>query len=168
MTMLSQGFAVLVAAALLSWRARVRGSASSIRSTAVVVVVAVLTFVSLSSLWDTWQGFRDNRRANAVLAPANAATLGGAAAGANLDFVEWLSSNLPPRAEFYVSTNGSDPGSYQWLTYRLFPHVAIPDRAKAHWIVFLRVTVEAGGFKRGEFSRVLAYGPDLLLAERRP
>jgi hypothetical protein len=168
MTMLSQGFAVLVAAALLSWRARVRGSMPGIRSTAVVAVVAVLTFVSLSTFWATWQGFRHDRRGNAAIAPASAATLGGAAAGADLAFVDWLNRNLPARVPYYLSTNGTDPGSYQWLTYRLFPHVALADRAKAHWIVFLRVTPEAGGFNRSEFSRVLEFGRDELLAERRP
>jgi hypothetical protein len=167
MIMLSQGFAVLVAAALISWRARVRASASTIPSAVVVAVIAVLTFVSLSSFWSTWQGFRNDRRANAAVTPADAATRAGAAAGANVAFAEWLNANLPAVAPFYVSTNGGDPANYQWLTYRLFPRVAIQDSGKARWVVFLRVTPDAAGFKRQDFARVLAFAPDLLLAERR-
>jgi hypothetical protein len=167
MTMLSQGFAVLVAAALLSWRARVRGSSYSTRSMAVVAVIAILTFVSLSSFWGAWQGFRNERRANADVAPADAATRGGGAAGASVAFVEWLNWKLPAGAPFHISTNGSDEATYQWLTYRLFPRVAIVDAAKAHWLVFLKVTPAAAGFDRREFSRVLEFAPDLVLAERR-
>jgi hypothetical protein len=45
--------------------------------------------------------------------------------------------------------------------------VAVPDPKKAHWIVFLKTTPAAAGFKPQEFSRVLQYAPDLVLAERR-
>jgi hypothetical protein len=167
MTMLSQASAVLVAAALLSWRARFRGSSFSVGTAAVVAVAAVLTFGALSSFWGEWQGFRSERRANAAIAPADASTRGGAAAGANAGFVEWLNANLPARAEFYVRTNGSDEATYQWLLYRLYPRVAVEDASRAHWVVFLRLTPEAAGFKRQEFSRVLEFAPDLSLAERR-
>ena len=167
MTMLSQGLAVLVAAALLSWRARIRGATPGIRSMAVVAVIGILTFVSLSTFWGTWQSFRDERRANAAVAPADAATRGGAAAGANVAFVEWLNWKLPAGVPFHISTDGSDESTYQWLTYRLFPRVAVQDAAKARWFVFLRVTPAAAGFKPKYFSRVLQFAPDLMLAERR-
>lgn len=164
--MLSQGFAVLVAAALLSWRARVRGT-GGLRSMAVAAVIAVLTFVSLSAAWSTWKGFRDERRGNASIAAADAATRGGAGAGANTGFVEWLNWKLPPGVRYYLRTDGSDEGTYQWATYRLHPRVAISDADEAHWLVFLKVTPAAAGFKRADFARVERYAPDLVLAERR-
>jgi len=166
MTMLSQASAVLVAAALLSWRARFRGASFSVGTAALVAVAAILTFGALSSFWGEWQGFRSERRANAAILPADASTRGGAAAGANTGFVEWLNGNLPARAEFYLRTNGSDEATYQWLLYRLYPRVAV-NASRAHWVVFLRLTPAAAGFKRQEFSRVLEFAPDLSLAERR-
>jgi hypothetical protein len=167
MTMLSQLSAVLVAAALLSWRSRFRSSALSLRTAAPVAVAAILTFGALSPFWNIWQGFRSERRANAAITPADAATRGGPAAGANVAFVEWLNGKLPAGAPFHVVTNGSDEGTYQWLTYRLFPRIALPDRTQAHWIVFLRMTPEAAGFRRAEFAHVFKLAPDLALAERR-
>jgi hypothetical protein len=167
MTMLSQLSAVLVAAALLSWRSRFRNHPFSLGSAAVVAVAAILTFGALSSFWGVWQGFRSERRADAAIAPADAATRGGPAAGANVQFVEWLNGKLPARAAFHISTNGSDEATYQWLLYRLYPRVALQNASRAHWLVFLRVTPEAAGFKRQEFSRVLQLAPDLALAERR-
>lgn len=158
---------MLVAAALLSRRARVRGSSYSTRSMALVTVIALLTFFSLSSFWGAWEGFRKERRANAAVTPADAATRGGAAAGANVAFVEWLNSKLPPGAPFYVRTNGSDEATYQWLTYRLYPRIARPAADQAHWLVFLKVTPAAEGFDRREFSSVEEFAPDLVLAERR-
>jgi hypothetical protein len=166
MTMLSQVLAVVVAAVLLAWRARARGASTSTRSTAVAAVIAILTFVSLSGLWATCKTLRDERSANAALSPADSATRGGAQAGANVGFVEWVNGNLPAGAGFHLS-NGGDEATYQWLTYRLYPRVAIADPARAHWIVFLKVTPEAAGFKRREFSRVMQFAPDLFLAERR-
>src|SRR4051812_25982262 len=108
MTMLSQAFAVIVAAVLLAWRARARGTSVSTRSMAVAAALAILTFVSLSALWGTWQGFRHERSANAAIPAADVALKGGVAAGANVQFVEWLNGNIPAREPFYVSTNGSD------------------------------------------------------------
>jgi hypothetical protein len=168
MTMLSQASAVLVAAALLSWRARFRNSSQSIGSAAAVAVATILTFAALSSFWGVWQGFRSERRGNAEIAPADAATRGGAATGANVSFVEWLNGKLPVRDSYYVSTNGSAIATYQWLTYRLYPRIAVEDSSRARWVVFLAVTPEGAGFKRRDFAHVSTYAPDLLLAERRP
>jgi hypothetical protein len=165
--MLSQVSAVLVAAALLSWRARFRSPSLTLGTAAVVAVAAILTFGALSSFWGVWQGFRSERRANAAITPADASTRGGAAAGANVQFVEWLNGNIPAGETIYVSTNGSDEATYQWLLYRLYPRVALQDSSKVHWVVFLRVTPEAAGFKQSEFSRVLRLAPDLALGERR-
>jgi hypothetical protein len=165
MTLLSQVFAIFVAAALLAFRARARGPSPSTRSTAVIVVVAVLTFISVSSFWGVWQGFRKDHRANEAVTPADAATRGGIGAGANVAFVEWLNTNLPPGESYLVSGNANDIGTYQWLTYRLYPRLATD--GKARWIVFLRVTPEGAGFKRQQFSRVLEFAPDLALAEFR-
>jgi hypothetical protein len=167
MTLLSQVSAVLVAAALLSWRSRVRGASFSIGTAAVVAVVAILTFGGLSGFWGAWQGFRNERRANAAIAPADAATRGGAAAGANAEFVEWVNGKVPAGEPVYVSTTGSDEATYQWLLYRLYPRVALQDASKVRWVVFLRTTPAAAGFKRKEFARVEQLAPDLLLAERK-
>jgi hypothetical protein len=168
MTMLSQASAVLVAAALLSWRARIRSSSFGIGTAAVLAIAAILTFTALSSFWGSWQAFRSDRRANASTPAALAATSGGPSAGANVDFVEWLNGKLPAGAPFYISTNSSDPGTYQWLLYRLYPRVAIEDPSRAQWVVFLRVTPEGTGFHRRDFAHVFTFAPDLLLAERRP
>jgi hypothetical protein len=165
--LLSQVSAVLVAAALLSWRSRVRGGSFTAGSAAVVAVAAILTFGGLSSFWGVWQGFRSERRANAAIAPADAATRGGAAVGANGGFVEWVNGKVPAGEPVYVSTNGSDEATYQWLLYRLYPRVALQDSSKAHWVVFLRTTPETAGFKRKEFSHIEQLEPDLLLAERK-
>jgi hypothetical protein len=167
MTMLSQGFAVVLAASLLSWRARVRGSTQSIRSMAVVVVIAVLAFLSLSSFWGVYKVLRDERRANSALTPADVTNRGGVGAGANVAFVDWLNGKLPAGASFYVSTNGSDEATYQWLTYRLFPRVALDEQESAHWLVFLKVTPEAAGVDPSELTNVQTFAPDLVLAERR-
>jgi hypothetical protein len=167
MTMLSQMFAVALAAGLLAYRARARGALHSIRSMAVAAVIAILAFVSLSSFWSSWQGFRNERRANAALAAADVSSRGGAAAGANVAFVDWLNGKLPARTPFHISTNGSDEATYQWLTYRLYPRVAIQETDKAHWLVFLKVTPEAAGVKRSEITNVQEFAPDLVLAERR-
>jgi hypothetical protein len=168
MTMLSQASAVLVAAALLSWRARFRSSSFGVGSAAVLAVTAILTFTALSSFWVTWHGFRTERSANARTPPEQAATAGGPAAGANTDFVEWLNGKLPAGAPFFVSTDGSDAGTYQWLLYRLYPRVALEDASRAHWIAFLRTTPQAAGFQRSEFAHVFKLAPDLALAERHP
>jgi hypothetical protein len=167
MTMLSQGFAVLVAAALLSWRARVRVTARGLAPMAVAAVLAILTFLALSSFWGAFQGFRNERRANARVAPTDAAVAGGPVAGANTAFVEWLNWKLPPGAGYEVATTGGDEGTYQWLTYRLYPRRAIREGGGAHWVVFLRTNPKATGHKRSEFARVIKFEPDLLLAERR-
>jgi hypothetical protein len=167
MTLLSQVFAVVLAAALLAYRARVRAAPQGIRSTAVVAVIAILAFVSLTSFWTVWHGFRDERRANAAVPPADAATRGGAAAGANVGFVEWLNWKLPAGARFYIHTNGTDEATYQWLTYRLYPRVAIGESAQARWLVFLKVTPEAAGVDRRDLKSVQEYAPDLFLAEQR-
>src|SRR5215212_2993807 len=108
MTMLSQGFAVLAAAALLSWRARVRVSARGIGSMGVAAVLAILTFLALSSFWGAWQGFRHERSANARIAPADAAVAGAGVAGANSAFVEWLNYKLPAGAGYEIATTGAD------------------------------------------------------------
>jgi hypothetical protein len=165
MTFLSQVFAILVAIALLAYRARSRRESPSARSTAVLVVAAVLTFVSLSSFWGVWDGFRKEHRANANVTAADNATRGGVVAGANSQFVEWLGAHMPRDATYQVSGNANDIATYQWLTYRLYPRVATD--GAAGWIVFLNTTPEAGGFERRRFSRVLEYGPNLLLAEIR-
>jgi hypothetical protein len=167
MTMLSQVAAVLVAAALLSWRARFRGGSFSIGTAAVTAVAAILTFGALSSFWGVWQGFRSERRANAAITPADAATRGGAAAGANGEFVEWLNGKLPAGEAFHISTDGSDEATYQWLLYRLYPRVAQQDASRVRWLVFLRVTPEEAGFKRADLTNVQRLAPDLVLAERR-
>src|SRR5437763_3240381 len=127
MTLLSEAFAVVVAAALLAWRGRIRGTALGIRSAVVLAVVAVLTFDALSGSWTTWQGFRHERRANAAIPAADVATHPGASIGANVAFVEWLNGKLPAGARFYLRTTGADEPTYQWLTYRLFPRVAVQD-----------------------------------------
>lgn len=168
MTLLSQAFAVLVAAALVSWRARFRSASFSIGAGAAVAVAGILTFVALSGFWAQWQGFRSERRANALISPADAAVSGsGASAGPHAGFVEWLNANIPARAPFYISTDGSDPGTYQWLLYRLYPRVALEDRSRAHWLVFLHTTPEAAGFKRSDFARYMRYSTDSSLGERR-
>jgi hypothetical protein len=167
MTMLSQVSAVLVAAALLSWRSRVRGASFGVGTAAVVAVAAILTFGGLSSFWVVWQGFRSEHRANAAVTPADAATRGGAAAGANVQFVEWVNGKVPAGEPVYVSTNGSDEATYQWLLYRLYPRVALQDASKTRWVVFLRTTPEAAGFKRKEFAHIERLAPDLALGERR-
>jgi hypothetical protein len=168
MTLLSLVSAVLVAAALLSWRARVRGPGLSIGAAAVVAVAAILTFDALSSFWGRWQTLRDERSANAAIAPADAATRPGAAAGASVGFVEWLNGVLPRGAPFYVATNGSDPGNYQWLLFRLYPRVAVDSPSRAHWVVFVRETPAAAGFHRTDFVRYMRFTPDLAVGERRP
>jgi hypothetical protein len=165
MTFLSQVFAIFVAIALLAYRARSRNESPSARSTAVIVVAAVLTFASLSSFWGVWQGFRDDHRANAKVTAADSATRGGVVAGANSQFVEWLGAHMPRDATYQVSGNANDIATYQWLTYRLYPRVATDGAAR--WIVFLNTTPEAGGYERQRFSRVLEYGPNLFLAELR-
>jgi hypothetical protein len=166
MTMLSQVAAVLVAAVLLAWRGRVRGAPIGMGSAAVLAVAAVLTFDALASSWTTWQGFRSDRRANAAISAAEVATRPGATIGADVGFVEWLNGKLPAGTEFYLRTSGGDEATYQWLTYRLFPRVAVQD-STARWVVFLGVTPEAAGYKRRDFSQVQEYAPGLLLAERR-
>ena len=165
MTLLSQVFAVTVAIALLAYRVRARGALSSPRSIAVAVVLVVLTFVSLSSLWGVWRAFSDNHSANESITVADAATRGGVAAGANTQFAEWLSAHLPKGATYQVSGNANDIATYQWLTYRLYPRVATD--GEADWIVFLNSSPEAAGYKRGRFSRVLKYSPVLQLGELR-
>jgi hypothetical protein len=167
MTLLSEALAVLVVAALLTWRGRVRGAPMGMRSAAVVAVLAVLAFDAVSASWVTWQGFRNDRRANAAIPAADVATRPGASIGANVAFVEWLNGKLPPGAEFYLRSTGADEATYQWLTYRLYPRVAVQD-ASAHWLVFLGITPADAGYKRSEFSRVEQFAPGLLLAERRP
>jgi hypothetical protein len=166
-TLLSQVFALIVAAVLLAWRARARGALSSARSMAVAAVIAVLTFASLATLWGTWQGFRNERRANAAVPAADVALKGGYAAGANVAFVEWLNGNLPAGDRYFITTNGSDEATYQWLTYRLFPRVAVGNPEQARWVVFLKVTPAASEFKPRDFSRVIEFAPDMVLAERR-
>jgi hypothetical protein len=166
MTLLSQAFAVLVAAALLAWRARVRGTPAGFRSTAVAAVFAILVFVTLSGSWTAWQAFRSERRANAAIPAADVATRPGASIGANVAFVEWLNGKLPARAKFYLRTSGADEATYQWLTYRLYPRVAVQD-STAHWVVFLGLTPAEAAFKPGDFARVEQFAPGLLLAERR-
>ncbi len=166
MTMLSQAFAVLVAAALLAWRARVRGAPAGIRSAAVAAVLGILVFVTLSGSWTAWQAFRSERRANAAIPAADIETHPGAAIGANVGFVEWLNGKLPPRVSFYLRTTGADDATYQWLTYRLYPRVAVQDSG-AHWVVFIGLTPAEAGFGPREFSPVQQYAPGLLLAERR-
>jgi hypothetical protein len=168
MTMLSQASAVLVAAALLSWRARFRSSSFGVGSGAVLAVAAILTFTALSTFWVTWHGFRTESNANADTPAEVAVASAGVAAGADVGFVNWVNGKLPARATFFVSTNGSDAGTYQWLLYRLYPRVALEDAARAHWIVFLRMTPEAAGFHRGDFAYVYKLAPDLAVAERRP
>jgi hypothetical protein len=167
MTVLSQLSAVIAAAALLSWRARARGWPSSIRSIAVSAVIVILTVVSLSTLWAAWERLRDERRVNSALARADAVTQARYAAAGSAPFVEALNQNLPAGAPFYVQTDGSDAGAYQWLTFRLFPRVAVSDPGKAHWIVFLRTVPPASTFKSGELTLVMQFAPDLVLAERR-
>jgi hypothetical protein len=163
MTFLSQVLAISVAIALLAYRVRGRGPLSSGRSIAVMVVVVALTFVSLSSFWGVWEGFRKDRRTNASITPADAATRGGVAAGANAQFVEWVNANMPKGATYQVSGNANDIATYQWLTFRLYPRVATD--GEAGWIVFLNTTPEAEGYKAQRFSRVLKYSPSLQLAE---
>jgi hypothetical protein len=167
MTMLSLVSAVLVAAALLSWRARVRGPGLSIGTAAVVAVAAILTFGALSSFWGNWQTLRDERRTNAPISADDAATSGGAAAGANVGFAEWLNGVIPKGAPYYVSTDGSDPANYQWLLYRLYPRVAVDTATRAHWIVLLHQTPQAAGFHRSDFV-LKRFMSDLAVAERRP
>jgi hypothetical protein len=167
MTVISQLSGVMAAAALLAWRARASGSFGSIRSIAVSAVIVVLTFVSLSTLWATWERLRDERRSNSALTHADAVTQGRYAAGASAPFVEALNRDLPAGAPFYVQADGRDAGAYQWLTFRLFPRVAVSDPSKAHWIVFLRVVPPASTFESGELKRVMDSAPDLVLAERR-
>jgi hypothetical protein len=166
MTLLSQAFAVLVAGALLAWRARVRGAPDGIRSAAAAAVPAILVFVTLSGSWTAWQAFRSERRANAAIPAADVAVHPGAAIGANVAFVEWLNWKLPPRVRFYLRTTGADEATYQWLTYRLFPRVAVQD-STAHWVVFLGLTPADAAYKPSDFARVQQYAPGLLLAERR-
>lgn len=163
MTFLSELVAIAVAVALLAYRLRARGPVSSPRAIAVSVVLSVLTFVSLSSFWVVWEGFRRDQRANAAVTPADAATRGGVVAGANVQFVEWLSAHLPKGATYQVSGNDNDIATYQWLTYRLYPRVATD--GAAGWIVFLNTSPEGAGYKRQRFSRVLKYSPNLQLGE---
>ena len=165
MTFLSQAFAISVAIALLAYRVRARGPLGSGRSIAVMVVVVVLTFVSLSSFWGVWEGFRKDRRTNSSITPADVATRGGVTAGANVGFAEWLAAHLPKGATYQVSGNANDIATYQWLTYRLYPSVATD--GAADWIVFLNTSPEAAGFKRQRLARVLKYSPNLQLAELR-
>jgi hypothetical protein len=165
MTFLSQAFAISVAIGLLAYRVRARGPLGSGRSIAVMVVVAVLTFVSLSSFWGVWEGFRKDRRTNSSITPADAATRGGVTAGANVGFAEWLAAHMPKGATYQVSGNANDIATYQWLTYRLYPRVATD--GAADWIVFLNTSPEAAGFKRQRLARVLKYSPNLQLAELR-
>ena len=163
MTFLSQAFAVTAAIALFAYRMRARGPLSNPRSLAVTVVLTVLTFVTLSSFWTVWQGFRDNQRLNESITPADAATRGGVVAGADVGFAEWLAAHMPKGATYQVNGNANDIATYQWLTYRLYPRVATD--GAADWIVFLNTSPEAGAYKRGRFSRVLKYSPSLQLGE---
>ncbi|MEA2440690.1 MAG: hypothetical protein QOH76_2114 [Thermoleophilaceae bacterium] len=133
---------------------------------AVVVVLAILTFVSLASLWGTWRGFADGRRANASLSAAEAAIRGGSTTGADVGFAEWLGGRLPEHAEFSIRAAGEVEATYQWMLFRLWPRVAVEDR-DAHWVVFLGLTPEAAGYRRDQFVRVLEYGPGRFVAERR-
>jgi hypothetical protein len=168
MTMLSVVAGVLVAAALLSWRARVRGPGLSIGTAAVVAVAAILTFDALSSFWGRWTTLRDERTRNAALVPADAATRPGAAAGASVAFVEWLNGVIPRGAPYYVATNGSDPANYQWLLFRLYPRVAVDSASRARWVVFVRETPAAAGFHPADLVRYMRFTPDLAVGERRP
>lgn len=162
MVLLSQAFAALAAAVLLAWRARVRGPWSGTRSLTVAAVIGILTFVSLSAAWRSWQGFRHERKADAAIPEYETELSGGAGAGANVPFVEWLRSQLPEGSSYQVVTNGADAATYQWLTYRLYPRVASP--GPAHWVVFLGSPPPRN---RSGFARVARYAPGLLLAERR-
>jgi hypothetical protein len=165
MTFLSQVISIAVAVALLAYRVHAQGPLRNPRSIAVTVVLAVLTFVSLSSFWAVWDGFRRDHRVNTGVTPADAATRGGANAGANIQFAEWLNAHIPKGATYQVSGNANDIATYQWLTYRLYPRVAT-DRA-ADWVVFLNTSPEAAGYKPGRLARVLKYSPNLMLAEFR-
>jgi hypothetical protein len=170
MTLLSQVLAVLVAAALLSWRARVRGTAPGIRGLSVAVVGAVLVFTALGSLWSASDALWKQRKNAARLSPAAVLVFPGVGAGAPIDFVEWLDRELPRHTTFLlVSGRGGarDPATYQWATYRLFPRFATDAPEAARWIVFHNTTLEAAGFRRSEFSRVLRFADNLMAAERR-
>jgi hypothetical protein len=165
MTFLSQILSIAVAVALLAYRVRAQGPLRNPRSIAVTVLLAVLVFISLSSFWAVWDGFRRDHRANKGVTPADAATRGGVVAGANVQFAEWLSAHMPKDATYQVSGNANDIATYQWLTYRLYPRVATDGRAD--WIVLLNTNPEAAGYRPGRLVRVLKYSPSLMLAEFR-
>ena len=167
MTLLSHVLAALVAAALLSWRARVRGAWSGLSSIAPIVATAILAFVALSGAWSTWRTLRSEYNANSKIPAVQAEVRGGETAGANVPFVEWLNATLPQGAPYYVYATDKGGGGYQWLTYRLYPRVAVTDPEDARWFVFAGgVSPAAAGLTRREVS-LREFQPGLALGERR-
>lgn len=167
MTLLSNVLAALVVVALLSWRARVRGAWSGLSSIAPMVATAILAFVALSGAWSTWQALRSEYNTNSKIPAGQAEVRGGETAGANVPFVEWLNATVPQGEPYYVYAADKDGGGYQWLTYRLYPRVAVADPKDARWLVFAGgVSPAAAGLTPRDVS-LKEYQAGLALGERR-
>ncbi len=122
-------------------------SAFPVGAVAATVVGALL----IPDLVSTGRAFEDARDRNAVLAPGQAATLGGDVLGVDVAFVEWVRGHLERDESFYLVSDGN-PATVQWVTYRLLPNLAVDEPACANVIVFYGVPprkADLGGLALG-------------------
>jgi hypothetical protein len=139
------------------------------QAAAVLAGVLLLVYVLLTA-----RGFLDERDELADLTPGEEVTTGGTNAGANVDFVEWVRSQVgPDRGEtFHVRPDGlwrlsRDPWTFHWLTYRLHPSLVAERPREADWLIFVRVPEARMQYDRESFEPPREWKPGFAIVRRR-
>jgi len=138
MPLLVQAAGLLVAGALVFLMARQAGVPTRRSFAAVAVVpVAVAGMLIAPNLRNSVDSMRANRAAGKGISDEKARTIGGTAAGLDVEFLDWTRERMADGDTFHVVAGGSqDPGGVdQWATFQLAPNLAT-DRANADWLIF--------------------------------
>lgn len=170
MVLLFQALALLAAggavAALVAGGVTRRAFAKGV----VVAVAAVAAALLGNGLWSTARGFVKDRDQASRLTPQQAADAGGAALGLNLSFIGWAYERLRPGDSFYMMPAGSgiDPATYQWVSYKLLPHLHTATPEKADVLVFYNDDPSKDAkYDRRRFGPPTQFAKGFAIARRR-
>lgn len=164
MLLLLQVVGVLAGAALACalWTGRI--GRDRFRRSTVALSVLVLALLVAVSLWPTAAGLLRERSRDAALSEEQIELTGGEAAGVNVDFVEWIRPQLGLGDTFHVPDE--DPIAYQWITYRLLPHLATNSEEGADWLVFHGSDSSEIGEEREAFGPPREFAPGFAIRRR--
>ena len=153
--------AAFLLAALPRTRARFRTPAVA----AAALVVGCAAALAAASTPITLYWLLDTRGEELARSDAEATRLGGVSEGLNEPFIDWVREQLEPGDTIHVA--GADPRlnlGFQWLTFRLLPHLAAESAADADVLVFHDRW--PSGYDRRRFDAVRTFAPGFHIVRR--